>query len=227
MVLELTRATARKGTAKMNTTSEKINKYGTPVRNYFYDKQLLTESDNEMNRHLAVEATNQAIRNILLATQHEDGQYIKKDKSAKAWLKIRKDGRFTKFFNVEFKFHFQLFLEEAVNRANEYGKCVADPEFYVVSNSSSHVVYKVILYYATQIGPVRFVNHVTFTRDRSWDIHRIQKTYPIKPLSYVNHAHNRIDFIDSEIAKLLKQRDKYVDKLGPYFDRNVRPKGVY
>ena len=190
----------------MNTTSEKINKYGTPVRNYFYDKHLLTESDQEMNRHLAVEATNQAIRNILIQTQHEDGQYIQKGKSSKAWLKIRKDGRFTKFFNVEFKFHFQFFLDVAVDKAN---------------------VYKVIIFYAGQNGPVQYVNHVTFTYNRSWDIHRIQKTYPIKALTYVNHAHNRIDVIDSEIAKLLEQRDKYVDKLGPYFNRDLRPKGVY
>ena len=211
----------------MNTTSEKINKYGTPVRNYFYDKHLLTESDQEMNRHLAVETTNQAIRNILIQTQHEDGQYIQKGKSSKAWLKIRKDGRFTKFFNVEFKFHFQFFLDVAVDKANEYGVCVADPEFYVVSSSPTHVVYKVILFYAGQNGPVQYVNHVTFTYNRSWDIHRIQKTYPIKPLTYVNHAHNRIDVIDSEIAKLLEQRDKYVDKLGPYFNRDLRPKGVY
>ena len=202
----------------MNTKVDYDNKYGTLRQNYFINRHLLEDSENERHRVKAVTAVNEAIRNILLTTQHEDGQYIQKDKGSKAWLKINKNGRFNKFFNVEFKFHFNFYLDVAVDRANEYGVCVADPEFHVVSSSHDHVVYKVVVYYATQYGPKEFVNHVAFNYTRAWDIDTIHSRYKIKPTSYVGHIHNRIDVIDSKIAKLLKARDEYVDKLGPYFD---------
>ena len=128
----------------MNTKVNYDNKYGSLRQNYFINKHLLEDSENERHRVKAVTAVNEAIRNILLTTQHEDGQYIQKDKGSKAWLKIM-NGRFNKFFNVEFKFHFNFYLDVAVDRANEYGVCVADPEFHVVSSSHDHVVYKVVV----------------------------------------------------------------------------------